>query len=187
MTTGPSRAERFLAHLDALTGGLEPKLWPVESTKDGLKGVTAIGYQDLPEPGYLLGMTYGLSAAEHRDWVHGKPELSVCVRSDDAAWALAVGFLAEGLRGECPFAYGDLLDFGEPVSHESKMDGFVVFSSAVLEPADARIDLGDELPVDILGMYPTYDVERAYIAERGLEAFWQLEWDPYDVSRPPAV
>lgn len=34
-------------------------------------------------------------------------------------------------------------------------------------------------------MVPTYASERRLITEQGLEAFWQREWDPYDVARPP--
>ena len=39
----------------------------------------------------------------------------------------------------------------------------------------------------VVGMHPTHAIEREYIAENGLDAFWELEWDPYDVARPPAV
>lgn len=81
---------------------------------------------------------------------YGRPELSVSVRSDDPAWVLAIAYLAEQLRHECPFSYGDTINFGEP-------------------------------------MYPTHAIEREYIAPNGLEAFWELERDPYDVARPPAV
>ena len=67
------------------------------------------------------------------------------------------------------------------------LDGFVVFAPLMLDRDDSRVDVGDDLPVHIVGMYPTYASERAFIAERGLEEFWQLGWDPYDVTRPPAV
>ncbi len=184
MTT---RAERFLAHLDDLSGGVEPEFWPVESTVPGHHGVTAIGYRDMPEDGILLGFTYGLSLNRQEVWRHGRPELSISVRSDDPAWVLAIAYLAEQLRHDCPFSYGDTINFGEPISAESGLDGFVVFGPLALDPADARIDVGDDLPVIVAGMYPTYAVERQFIAEQGLDAFWRLGWDPYDVTRPPAV
>ena len=45
---GTSRVERYLAHLDDLSGGAEPKFSPVASTtRPGRKNVTAIGYSDL--------------------------------------------------------------------------------------------------------------------------------------------
>ncbi|WP_435769411.1 suppressor of fused domain protein [Nocardioides sp. SYSU DS0651] len=187
MADDRSREELFLGHLDRLTGGAEPQFASVESTTPDLPGVTAIAYDDLPEPGHLVGITYGLSLAEHEAWLYGKPELCICVRSEDRRWALAVAYLAEVLRGRAPFSYGDLLELGEPISPESEMDGFVVFAPAVLEEADAAIDLGEELPVHLMGVYPTYESERTFIDEQGLEAFWKLDWDPYDVTRPPAA
>ncbi len=63
-----TRVERYLAHLDRLTEAVEPQFLPIESTKLGLKGVTAITYPDLPEPGLLEAFTYGLSLADHEDW-----------------------------------------------------------------------------------------------------------------------
>lgn len=187
MSSGTSRVERFLAHLDALSGGVEPQFWPIESTKPGLKGLTAIGYRDMPEHGTFLGFTYGLSLASHDLWLHGKPELCVCVESDDPLWILAAAILAERLRGECPFQYGDTLNLGEPIAPGSAMDGFVVFAPAVIDREDARIEVGDDHPVHLAGLYPTHRIEREFIRERGLAAFWKLDWNPYDVSRPPAV
>ncbi|MGX1540894.1 hypothetical protein [Streptomyces adustus] len=59
-----SRVEKYLAHLDRLSGGREPRFFPVESTKQGLRGVTEIVYDGLPD-GLLTTLTYGLSLAEH--------------------------------------------------------------------------------------------------------------------------
>ena len=108
----PSRAERYVAHLDTLTGTTEPRLQPIPSTHAGLDDVIAFVYADEPEPRYLTGATYGLSLADHPDWHGVKPELWISVRSDDPMWALAIGYLAEQLRGTCPFVYGDTIDFG---------------------------------------------------------------------------
>ena len=182
-----TRVEKYLAHLDALSGGVEPTFWPVESTAPGHHGLTAIGYHGLPEPGLLLGLTYGLSLTAQPEWTQGRPELSILVRSDDPAWVLSIAHLAEALRHECPFGYGDTINFGEPIAEGSGLDGFVVFAPLALDQDDARIDVGDDLPVVVVGMYPTHASERAFIQENGLEAFWGLEWDPYDVTRPPAV
>ena len=109
------------------------------------------------------------------------------MRSQDPAWALAIGYVADRLRHDCPFSYGNTINFGEPISPESAMDGFVVFGPITLEPADARVDVGDDLPIIIVGMYPTHASERRFITEHGLEAFWKMDWDPYDVSRPPVA
>ena len=49
-----------------------------------------------------------------------------------------------------------------------------MFAPVAFGPEDARVDVGDDVPIQIAGMYPTYAVEREFIAERGLEAFWAL-------------
>jgi hypothetical protein len=185
--TERTRVERFLAHLDALSGGVEPQFWPMESSHPGHKGLTAIGYRDLPEKGLLTGITYGLSLARQDEWRLGRPELSVCVRSQDPKWALSIAYLAESLRHDCPFSYGNTINFGEPIADDTRLDGFVVFASLVVGPDDSKVDVGDDLPINIVGMYPTYQSERRFIAEKGLEAFWRLDWDPYDVNRAAVI
>jgi len=186
VTTG-TRVERFLAHLDGLSGGREPQFWPVESNHPGHHRLTAIGYHDLPEQGLLTGITYGLSLARQEAWIHGRPELSICVRSADPTWVLAIAYLADSLLHDCPFTYGSTINFGEPISDDSQLDGFVVFAPLVVGPEDSRVDVGDDLPINIVGMYPTYASERRFISEHGLEAFWTLGWDPYDTSRDAVV
>lgn len=186
-TVTPTRFERYLDHLDRLSGGREPEFWRVESSTPEGEGVAAIGYRNLPEEGLFLGLTYGLSLARQEVWTLGRPELSICVRSDDPVWALAIAFLAEQLREACPFSYGNTISFGEQIAEGSALDGFLVFAPITVDPDDADIDVGDDLPIRIAGMYPTYQSERDYIAAEGVEAFWKLEWDPYDVGRPPAV
>jgi hypothetical protein len=183
----PSRAERYLAHLDALTCGAAPRLQPIESSKPGLGDVIAFVYADHPEPRYLTGATYGLSLADHPDWHGVKTELWISVRSEDPTWVLAVALLAERLRGSCPFVYGDTIDFGERISAESKMTAFAVCAPANLDANQyTLIDVGGA-PISIAGCYPIHDVERKYIREYGIDAFWQRDWDLYDVMRPPAV
>ena len=187
MTPAPSRVERYLAHLDALTGGVEPQFWPVPSTHSDLPRVMAIGYRDSPEAGLFTGLTYGLSLAENALWQHGRPELCISVRSDDPAWVLAAAFIAEQLRGSCPFQYGDTLNFGEPIAAGSAMDGFVVFAPAVLDRDSATVEVGDDHPLHVQGLYPVHASEREFIRTHGLQAFWQLDWDLYDVTRAPVA
>ena len=185
---GGSRVERYLAHLHRVSGGIEPRLIKVASTKPSLPGVTVIAYDGVPVPGMLTAITYGLSLAEHPMWRHEKPELAISVRSLDPAWGLVAGHLAETLRGECPFAYGDTIGLPQPVAPDSPLDAFVVFAPAVLDRSDyLGIDVGDGVPVNIQGVYPIHAGERDFIHEHGLEEFWNLDWDPYDVARPPAA
>jgi hypothetical protein len=178
----------FLAHLDRVSGGLEPRFLPVPSTRPGLKGVTVMAYHDVPEAGCLTAITYGLSLAEHPGWHLSRPELCISVRSADESWALAAGYLAERLRGDCPFSYRNTIGFGEPVCAESALSSFVVAAPAVPGRDDfTGICLGDGDHVSIADLYPIYDSERAYIQEHGLEAFCELNRDPCDVHRPPAA
>ena len=186
-----SRVENYLAHFDRLSEGVEPTFWPVESTKPGLKGVTVIAYKQLPDD-HLTAVTYGLSLATHPEWVNGSAELCISVRSEDDRWAWAIGHLAETLRGDCPFVYGNTIGFGEQVSRESQMSAFVVYAPSVLDPEYCAIDVsiagheGHDI-VHLMGMYPIHEVERQWIKENSLKAFWQLGWDPYDTKRPPVV
>jgi Suppressor of fused protein (SUFU) len=181
-----SRAGRFLDHLNRFSGGIEPVMYRVDSTHEGQGPITSIVYNDLPEPGCLTAITYGLSLSTHRDWLLGKPELIISVRSTDIAWALAVAIFAEELRGACPFSYGGTLDHGERIAAESEMSAFVTFAPGALDPPDAEIDLVD-CKVFLTGCYPIHESERQFIQKRGLEEFWKLEWDVMDVRRRPVA
>jgi hypothetical protein len=105
--------------------------------------------------GLLIGVTYGLSLTRRDSWQVSRPELSISVRSDDAAWVLAIAHLVEQLRHDCPFSYGDTINFGEPVAAGSSRDGFAVFGPLAFGPDDTRVDVGDDLPIMIVGLYPT--------------------------------
>ena len=74
-----TRVGKFLAHLDGLSGGVEPQFWPIESTALGHHGVTAVGYRDMVEDGLLIGVTYGLSLTRQESWRVGRPELTTSV------------------------------------------------------------------------------------------------------------
>lgn len=186
-----SRFERYLDYLDQLNDRVEPRFLPVDSTHDGLKGVTVISYENLPE-GLSTAFTYGLSLAEHPNWIYGRPELCISVQSDDDRWGLAVGLLAERLRGSCPFSYGNTIGFGQPVTPESTMTAFMAFAPSILEPDDSQVDVsapghdGNDI-IHLIGMYPIHATEQQFISEHGLEAFWKSDWDMYDTARPPAV
>jgi hypothetical protein len=184
----PTRIERFLAHLDQLSGGIEPRFFPIAPTPEAPPEVFVIVYDDLPESGMITGITYGLSKADHPTWRFGKPELCVSLQSDDLRWPLAMGHIAAVQRGTNPFHYGCTINFGEKITPDSDMTAFTVFAPAILDRADyTGIDVGDTLPLNIVGLYPIHDSEQHYIHEHGLKAFFDLGWDPYDVERRPAI
>ena len=185
---GGTPGQRYLEHLDRLSGGIEPRLFRLDSLRPDLKGVAAIIYDDIPAPGWLTAMTYGLSLAHHPDWEYYKPELCISVSAADDRWALAMAEVAEQLRGQSVFLPGETIDFGGPITDDTALSAFVVFESAVLEPADCiGLDIGADLPVSIVGLYPIHETERQFIDTFGLEAFWDRDFDPADVRRPPAV
>lgn len=186
---GPAtRARRFADHLAGLTTGVEEWSVDVPSTHPPLPDLTLFGYDDLPEPGMLTAVTYGASLARHEAWVDSTPELTISVTSTDPAWAFALGYLAEQLRGTAPFLWGDTIDFADRPSEASEMTAFLLHHPLTLEPQDyLDIDVGDALPVHLVACIPIHDVERRFVLEHGDAAFWALRWDPYDVRRPPAV
>jgi len=185
MNTAKDRLTRFLDHLDSIFQR-EPEFFPFDSPSPDLPKVAAMVYRDIPEAGHITGVTYGLSEVAHPDWTLGRPELMISVESTDVAWPLAVGEMANRLRGNCPFTYGNVINFGEPVSEESEMSAFFVFAPAILERESfLDIDVGGQLPLSLAGMYPLYASENEVIDRIGLEAFWHhQDFDPYSVRRP---
>jgi hypothetical protein len=185
MSSPKHRAEKFLEYLDSLSGGVEPTFYPLDSLIAGAPPITCIVYDDLPEPGMLTGITFGLSEAEHPDWKISRPELTITVRSRDHRWALAVAEMANQLRGKCPFIYGNVIDFGCQISQESDMSAFFVFAPGSLDRA-AYLDIEAHAPwkLSLAGMYPIYDSERAKIHDWGLDKFWHHpNFDMYNVKR----
>ena len=124
---GATRVERYLAHLDRLGGGVEPRFTRFDAPTG--PPVSVVSYPDLPEPGMTVALTYGLSLGHHEDWVAATPELCVAVRSEDPRWGWAVGDVAAQHRDEWGFHYGMTVDVGEQVPPPgSAMTGFVLFA-----------------------------------------------------------
>jgi hypothetical protein len=179
-----TRAEAFLTHLNGVSGGREPRLLKVESTRPDAEDVYVITFDDVPEPGMTTGITYGVSVVDHAFWQGARPELCLTVHSDDDAWMWALGQIGEKLRGECPFAFGSTVDIGGPIAGGTDMTSLVVFAPAVLDREDyVDIEVGDSDRITIVGVYPIHAAERRFIVDHGLEQFWQLGWDAYDVTR----
>lgn len=107
----------------------------------------------------------------------------ITMESEDEAWPLAIGYIAEHLRGKCPFSYGTLINFQTKISAESDLDAFLVFAPPFLTEDEQSVDLGDYI-CHIAGMYPIYWSEKQLIDSIGLEKFWHLEeWEPFDPKR----
>lgn len=185
-----SRGERYLDRLVELAGGREPaRVYPIEPTRPDVKlpRVAAFSFPDLPEPGLITGFTYGLSLAGHPEWRFGTKELAVTVASSSPHWPIAIALVAERLRGDCPFEYGSTITIGEPIADDTHMTAFAIFAPLFPTDGNEEIDVGDALPIGLTGCYPIYASEKDFISRHGLEAFWKLEWDAFDVQRGPAV
>lgn len=176
--------EKFMAHLDRIFQ-TEPEYYKEESKTDGIPGVTSIVYKDIPKKGMITGITYGLSLGNHPDWKFGRPELIITVDSKDVSWAQVVGYLANSLRGDCPFSYSNTINVREQISDESEMDAFLVFAPSILDKKDfSNIDIGLNYKINIAGLYPIYASEMEYIEKNGLEKFWKHpNFDMYNVNR----
>lgn len=180
-----SQAEVFTEHLDRITGRRESSIHAVESSDPKLRGVYVFEYLDWPEAGFITGFTLGLSEATHPEWKFGKPELMISVESRDRVWPFAIGCLAEGLRGKCPFCYGDAINFHAKISEEAELDAFLIFAPPFLSKEQMSFKLGD-FTCNIAGAYPMFTSEFDLYYEIGLEAFWSLSnWDPLNIHRKP--
>lgn len=178
--------DKYMAHLDKIFQ-IKPEYFKEKSQIKGLPGVTTIVYKDIPEKGMITGVTYGLSLVKHADWQLGRPELIITVNSNEVSWAKVAGFLANNLRGECPFSYSNTIKFGNKVSNDSNMDAFLVFAPAILNKNDAtNIDIGLDYRINISGLYPIYTAEAELIETIGLEKFWKHpDFNMYDINRKP--
>lgn len=181
----PNIAQKFLAHLNTITGRDETIIHKIDSTHHGIPSVYIFIYEEWPEKKLITGFTFGLSAANHPDWQFGRPELMISVKSKDEAWPLSVGIIAERLRGDCPFCYGNTINFNDKISEESNLDAFFTFVPPFLNKVEQSVDLGN-YRCHIAGMYPIYSEEIELYNEIGLEAFWHMdEWDPFNTNRKP--
>jgi hypothetical protein len=177
-------AEKYLQHLDNIFQQ-EPLFFKNNSLIEGVPGVTSIVYKDIPEPGYITAFTYGLSLVNHPDWKFGRPELCISVESSRLDWAFALGYLANKLRGDCPFSYGQSIDFCQKISEDSEMDAFFIFAPSTLDREDyTNIDIGTDYKINIAGLYPIYADELEVYEKIGLKEFWHHpDFDNYSINR----
>ena len=176
--------EKYLEHLDKIFQTV-PEFYTNDSLIDGISGVTSIVYKDIPEKGYTTALTYGLSLVRHDNWKFGRPELCISVESSNLDWGKALGFIANKLRGDCPFSYGQTINFGEKICNDSEMDAFLIFAPSTLDKvAYQNIDIGADYKINIAGLYPMYSAEQEVLDKIGLKEFWHHPgFDNYSVKR----
>jgi len=179
-----SALEKYLTHLDGIFQA-EPEFFPEKTLVEGIYGVTSIVYRNIPEPGMTTGVTFGLSSLDHSAWKVSRPELCISVESEDISWGQVAGYLANQGRGKIDFCYGDTVNFRSPISADSEMDAFLIFTPAILSREDfLDIDVGQEYTISIAGLFPIYSSEIEVYNKIGLEKFWHHPgFDMYDINR----
>ena len=148
--------------------------------------VCPIVYENIPKEGYLTGITYGLSLCYHPMWKLGRPELSIVVNSGQLEWCFIVAHIANNLKGECPFSYGEVINFGQRIAPDSEMSAFFIFAPSIFDDKHvySKIDIGLEYKINLVALYPMYESEIEVFHEIGLDAFWHHpNFDMYDVRR----
>lgn len=101
-------------------------------------------------------------------------------------WGVALGYIANELRGKCAFGYGETIRFGTQIAADSRMDTFLVFAPSILEKADySGINIGLDYRINVAGLYPIYGEEIQVYQALGLQQFWHHpNFDLYDINRP---
>lgn len=180
--------EKYLTHLQSVFRQ-EPEFFIEKSLQERVPGVSSLIFNHKPESEMMTAITYGLSLGKHPDWTLGRPELILSVESQEKAWTQIAGYVANQLRGKCPFNYGLTINFGNKIAPDSDMDAFLIFAPATLDKEDyLKIDVGLEYSINIAGLYPIYSSEILFIKSEGLERFWKHpNFDLFNVKRNPIL
>lgn len=178
-----SDAEIFLEHLRDIFGN-EDAIHQAEAS-DGGPPVSVFVYRDIPEPGMITGVTFGLSLCDFPAWKYARPEMIVSVNSTNIEWPMAAASFVSGFRGTRKFQYGDVYTTDVPLAADTSMQGFLVFAQSILDDEAVSVQLGN-YKVHFSQLYPIYKEEVAVYQKIGLEAFWKhKDFEMYDVQRNP--
>lgn len=178
-------AEKYLDHLDQVFHR-KALYFRSESAQGDLPSVTTIVYKDFPKKGFTTGLTYGLSLKFYPGWKFSRPELCICVESDNIDWAQATGYIANSLRGSCPFFYGQTIDFEGYVSQDSEIDAFLLFAPSIFDKKEdyTNIEVGEDYKISIVQLYPIYSSELPVLKQIGLKSFWNHpDFDLFSIHR----
>jgi hypothetical protein len=175
-------ADIFLRFLEETFGEEDAIL--KQDCPNGGPPVSVFVYRDIPEPGMITGITYGLSWLDYPEWKASRPELIVSVESQSQAWPFAAAYFAAAYRGLKRFSYGDVFTLDTPIAEDTHMDGFLVFAQSLLESEDAVVPLNGHT-VTLVQLYPIYRSELPIYNRLGLKEFWHHHgFDMFNVNRP---
>jgi hypothetical protein len=179
----PKDHEIFLSYLNE-TFGEEDTILQHEPADGGPK-VSVFVYKNLPEPGMITGVTYGLSWHSHPDWKLSRPELIVSMESLDTAWPFSAAYFAGEFRGSKRFSYGDVFTMDDPIADDTEMNGFFLFAQIILDANPPHLKL-NRFDISFSQLYPIYSSELPLYRGLGLEAFWKHpDFEIYNPNRKP--
>jgi Suppressor of fused protein (SUFU) len=164
----PANHEIFLSYLEQ-TFGTDYVIKKHESAETGAF-VSVFIYRDMPEPGMVTGITYGLSRYAHPEWRFARPEMILSVESTDEMWPLAAAYFCAEFLGKKRFSYGDVFTTDSPLASDTQMDGLLIFAQSILEPGFESVQLND-CKVHLSQFYPIYRSELEVYRKIGLERF----------------
>ncbi len=150
--TSRALVEAYLHWLDEQAGTTGVYEYVSEPTGDE-QPVLSIRYMDCPQPGTLLGFTFGISAVANPLWGGLRPELAICVDSTDPRWAWALADIGDRVRRTSVFLPGDTIEVGEPIAEESPMESFVLWhqlisdEEAIFTRQDREVVLVQAIPL----------------------------------------
>ena len=114
---------QYLEHLDRIFK-VEPRYFK-HSKEDDFPPFFSFTYKNIPEKGMVTGFTSGISFVDQPGGGNVRPELMVCVDTEDDLWVLALADIGYQHRGEYSFKAGDTINFNSQISKESEMTSFV--------------------------------------------------------------
>ena len=173
-------AEKYLEHLDKIFK-VEPRYF-THSKEDEYPPFHSFTYRDIPDKGMITGFTSGVSFVEQHEESNVRPELMICVDTEDDIWVLALADIGYQHRGEYHFKPGDTINFNSKISEESEMSSFFVWHQNVINEEYEVICLPD-WHIKILQLFPVHDDERLLIHEHGPDWLFELVDDPCDIKR----
>jgi hypothetical protein len=183
--------ESYLHWLDTQAGVAGVYEYVTEPSGDE-QPVLSIRYMDCPQPGTLLGFTFGISAVANPLWGGLRPELAICVDSVDARWAWALADIGDRVRTASVFLPGDTIEIGESISDESPMESFVLWHQLITDD-DAIFPIGEH-EVVLVQAIPMHQSEletlrrhpdRTAAVREFLSSLAAEGLDVTDVKRPP--
>lgn len=147
--------------------------------------VSVFIYRNIPDKGWVTGVTYGLSCYSYPDWKFSRPEMILSIESEDMMWAWVAAYFCAEFRGEKRFSYGDVFTTECPLASDTKMDGVLVFAQSILDKDVQSVELND-YRVHFSQFYPIYRSELELYSRIGLEQFWKHDgFAMYHPKRPP--